>query len=247
MDYYNVKVVNDIIYNDTTNLVSCFKDYLIYDDISEFLKRFYNNEESISRLIKIYTFYDKYSKVFPNYIVLEENRYMFKNIERKQIAIDERQKFFQELEEKDKKKEKTKKNSTNLSNLLNDESNHMFNSKFLYSVAHMKTNSQITESFPFEVVSRMLDSHIQNGSILRDQAHVSEMIRFEDTDTKKKPMNYQIIPKRRLEDYNLPELVEKFLLKDSSLDSSFHPPSAEKNIQLFGSEKQPSYEPIVNK
>jgi hypothetical protein len=78
MDYYNVKVINDIIYNDTTNLVSCFKDYLIYDDISEFLKRIYNEDESITRLTKIYTFYDKYSKVFPNYIVLEENKYMFK-------------------------------------------------------------------------------------------------------------------------------------------------------------------------
>lgn len=51
MDYYNVKVVNDIIYNDTTNLVSVFKDYLIYDDISEFMKRYYNNQESKTRLL----------------------------------------------------------------------------------------------------------------------------------------------------------------------------------------------------
>ena len=41
MDYYNVKVINDIIYNDETNLVTLFKDYLIFDDISEFLKRYY--------------------------------------------------------------------------------------------------------------------------------------------------------------------------------------------------------------
>ena len=33
MDYYNVKVINDIIYNDDTHLVSLFKDYLILDDI----------------------------------------------------------------------------------------------------------------------------------------------------------------------------------------------------------------------
>ena len=38
-DYYNSKVVTDIIYNEGTNLVSVFKDYLIYDDVSEFLKR----------------------------------------------------------------------------------------------------------------------------------------------------------------------------------------------------------------
>ena len=50
MDYYNVKVVNDIIYNDETHLVSMFKDYLILDDISEFLKRSYRMDESAPRL-----------------------------------------------------------------------------------------------------------------------------------------------------------------------------------------------------
>ena len=58
MDYYNVKVVNDIIYNDETHLVSVFKDYLIYDDISEFMKRSYTEEECRPRLKKIYAFYE---------------------------------------------------------------------------------------------------------------------------------------------------------------------------------------------
>lgn len=38
-DYYNSKVITDIIYNENTHIVSVFKDYLIYDDVSEFLKR----------------------------------------------------------------------------------------------------------------------------------------------------------------------------------------------------------------
>lgn len=41
-EYYNVKLINDVIYNENTHIVSVFKDYLIYDDVSEFLKRFYN-------------------------------------------------------------------------------------------------------------------------------------------------------------------------------------------------------------
>lgn len=45
MDYYNVKVINDVIYNDETHIVSLFKDYLIFDDISEFLKRTYRLDE----------------------------------------------------------------------------------------------------------------------------------------------------------------------------------------------------------
>ena len=39
LDYYNSKVITDIIYNENSNIVSVFKDYLIYDDVSEFLKR----------------------------------------------------------------------------------------------------------------------------------------------------------------------------------------------------------------
>ena len=82
-DFYNVKVVNDVIYNENTHVVSIFKDYLIFDDISEFLKREYDYNESSGRLPKIFEFYEKYSRVFPNYVNLPENKYMIKNIERK--------------------------------------------------------------------------------------------------------------------------------------------------------------------
>ena len=40
-EYYNSKIVTDIIYNETTHTVSVFKDYLIFDDVSEFMKRSY--------------------------------------------------------------------------------------------------------------------------------------------------------------------------------------------------------------
>ena len=40
-DYNNVRVVNDLIYNESSHVVSIFKDYLILDDINEFLKRIY--------------------------------------------------------------------------------------------------------------------------------------------------------------------------------------------------------------
>jgi hypothetical protein len=36
---YNKKIINDIIYNEKTQIVANFKEYLIYDDNSEFLKR----------------------------------------------------------------------------------------------------------------------------------------------------------------------------------------------------------------
>ena len=69
--------------------MSVFKDYLIFDDVSEFLKRFYQKYESTQRLPKMYEFYEKNSQFLPNYITLPENKYMFKNIQRKQKLIDE--------------------------------------------------------------------------------------------------------------------------------------------------------------
>ncbi len=33
------KTANDIVYNEKSHIVSLFKDFLIYDDTSEFLKR----------------------------------------------------------------------------------------------------------------------------------------------------------------------------------------------------------------
>lgn len=44
--YLNLRVVNELIYNEPTRIVSVFKDYLIMDDINEFLKRSYQSWES---------------------------------------------------------------------------------------------------------------------------------------------------------------------------------------------------------
>lgn len=51
--YINQKVVNDLIYNEQTHAVSVFKDYLILDDINEFLKRGYTVAETKARLPKL--------------------------------------------------------------------------------------------------------------------------------------------------------------------------------------------------
>ena len=89
-EFQNLKVINDLIYNEQAHIVSVFKDYLILDDINEFLKRFYERDsESSVRLPKLCDFYNKYSQVFPNFVSLPESKYMFRNIQRKQRLIDE--------------------------------------------------------------------------------------------------------------------------------------------------------------
>jgi hypothetical protein len=79
-EFYEAKIVHDIMYNENTRIVSVFKDYLIMDDLTEFMKRWYEEDDSQSRLPKIFKFYSSYSKVTPNYAVLPENKHLLKNL-----------------------------------------------------------------------------------------------------------------------------------------------------------------------
>ena len=90
-DAYNVRQINDIVYNEKAFIVANFKDFLIYDDSSEFLKRFYKFKESEERLPRLYDYYENYSKIFPNYIILPEAKFIYKNIQKKQRLIDTQQ------------------------------------------------------------------------------------------------------------------------------------------------------------
>lgn len=56
--FENLKAINDLVYNEPTHLVSVFKDYLILDDINEFLKRPYTTEEQTLRLPRFLAFYE---------------------------------------------------------------------------------------------------------------------------------------------------------------------------------------------
>ena len=75
---YHKILANNLVYNDNCRIVARFKDYLILDDNSEFIRRFYFNEESHPRLVKILNFYETYSKIFPNYMILKESKYLYR-------------------------------------------------------------------------------------------------------------------------------------------------------------------------
>lgn len=45
-EYYDLKSINSILFNQQTRIVSVFKDYLIFDDICEFLTCNYSHEQS---------------------------------------------------------------------------------------------------------------------------------------------------------------------------------------------------------
>ena len=109
---YGSVVINNIIYNEKTHIVALFKDYLISDDLTEFLKRFYTSIESSIRLPKFYEYYETYSRIYPNYTSLGESKYIYKNIHKKQKMIDLQQKI-EESEEKKKEIKKRNKHKRN--------------------------------------------------------------------------------------------------------------------------------------
>ena len=57
-------IMENLIFNKNTHLVTIFKDYMIWDYIEEFLKRFYNGHESVERVPKFASFYKNYLKFF---------------------------------------------------------------------------------------------------------------------------------------------------------------------------------------
>ena len=117
---YNLNIIDNIIYNDKTHIVSLFKDHLISDDKGDFLKRYYNKQEIDLRLPKFYEFYELYSKIFPNYTCIEEGKYFYRNIQQKQKMINMIEKL--EMEKKLKNNNFFDNNNITDNNTTDDES-----------------------------------------------------------------------------------------------------------------------------
>jgi hypothetical protein len=131
-NFYNIKVMNQIICSENSHIVAEFKDYLIKSDYSEFLQKYYSLSESREWLPKIFEYYENYSVIFPNYFILPESKYIFKRIQKKQKVINK----LQEIEEE---KEKIKNGLIKIYN--ND--NVVFNRIELNSILNQTDTSGI--------------------------------------------------------------------------------------------------------
>ena len=70
--HYNNLVVENLMCNGRCHIVSVFKNHLIEDDNSEYLRRFYKMKEYAPRLKKLFLYHDETSVIFPNYTPLVE-------------------------------------------------------------------------------------------------------------------------------------------------------------------------------
>ena len=99
---YNILITNNLLCNGKCHIVALFKEYLIDDDNSEFLRRYYTRNESIIRIKKVAKYYFETSVIFPNYTPLSEAKYIYRNIMKKQKVIDQQQELEDEKEENKK-------------------------------------------------------------------------------------------------------------------------------------------------
>ena len=131
---YNSTIIDNIIFNEKSHIVSRFKDLLISYDFNDFLKRFYTKNESAVRLPKYFEYYNLYSKIFPNYTSIPEGKYFYINIQKKQRMID-----LQENMENEKSKEKKQKKNNKKEIILN-----VFNTSVINSILN-RTNKEEME------------------------------------------------------------------------------------------------------
>ena len=114
---YTLVCINNLIYTENCHIVARFKDFLYYDDDTEFLNKFFIKNEQKKILSKIFNFYSKYCKVFPNYMILPENEFLYRNLRKKQKLIDQFNEIKKE-EEENRKHLRLRKNIDNENNYV---------------------------------------------------------------------------------------------------------------------------------
>ena len=136
--------------NKNTHLFSIFKDYLLFDDSTEFLKEYYDKKKIYRKLKTIYDYYKSSSYLFPNYNAIIEGKYIYRNIIKKQKLIN----YLEDLEDKKNEKEgkeKLNKKNIKLRTKSQNEESRVFNTK-VYDIIRKETenDSKINELFCVE-------------------------------------------------------------------------------------------------
>ena len=126
---YHIYIINSLILDQKIHIVTEFKNYLLWDETSEFLKRFYRAEESVDRLPNISQYYEIYTLFSPVYFGHEGPLVIIMNewTRRKRNYLE----YLEDKEEEDGKK-KNIENNLNFkkfleSKLINSDTSDMNN------------------------------------------------------------------------------------------------------------------------
>ena len=146
---FSLFCTNNLIFNEKCRIVARFKDFLVLDDSTEFLRRFYSKKELKTRLKKIFNFYDSYCKIFPNYMILPESQFLYRNIRKKQKMID----AFNEIKKEEEENRKNLKLGLVDENLKNKEKNVVFTKKIQESIDryHPSVSNLLSNTFMSDI------------------------------------------------------------------------------------------------
>ena len=111
---YAIKKIDDLIYLETSLYTSKFREFLLYEEESDFFRRLYPSSELYPKLKQILLFYNKYSKIFPNYIIMNGAKYLYKNIQKKQKMINN----LQEIRKQERRNRRLCLSNFNESNVI---------------------------------------------------------------------------------------------------------------------------------
>ena len=214
---YDGNIIDNIIYNEKSHIVATFKDRLIIDDTEEFLKRYYKKNESDIRLPKFFEYYDLYSKIFPNYTVFYEGKYLYQNIQKKQRMID--------LQEKMEFEEKQNKEKNEASSLFNESKKNVFNTDAMDSILNGTNNEEIEILF-----------NINKNNIKQDE----EIFNRELNNLIEEIDNYET-KKRKIENSN--KILKNKIVKNNN----FKPNFADNNNNIQSNKNDSNNEKLWNK
>ena len=156
IDFYFIikKKLTKLVFNFESRYTAIFKEFLLNDDGNEFVRRFYHKNEIKKKLSKILSFYEQYSKIFPNYTVISASKYMYKNIQQKQKMIDKLQKM--KIEDMENKKE----NNLNKTIFTNGAINSICNQTDSFYVRNLKNiiDISISKENTFEQFNKIINN-----------------------------------------------------------------------------------------
>ena len=136
---YNSYVISKLMNNINSHIVALFKEYLINGDIFEFLTKYYDLRKSSYLLNEIIQFYTLNNIIYPNYVILPEGNYIFRNIQQKQRIIDNQEENLKKKKEKEKDKENKINESKDKDNILT--------SKVIDSILNQTDTSEARKDF----------------------------------------------------------------------------------------------------
>jgi hypothetical protein len=165
---YQAKIIEDLMVGKKSHLKCERKECSIYDDASEYLKRYYTYTETVTRFSLLYQLYKKYCNMKPSYCVLDQQSILMHNVHSKRLLMREKLKekvskgrsckniltpeFLKEL---DKGEELNNSKDNELRNKLTGDAVYKFNNYNDYTIAdkckyeYLKHNlHEHTKSFP---------------------------------------------------------------------------------------------------